>query len=312
MTEILVVLLALMAAVLVLMLVEPVTRRCRRRLHEYESVRAATEAPPGEAPSQESPEPRTTTAPPPVPEAETLWFHVRRLLSTEAVLGAFFLLLLAVFFPMNSRILAENFEILFNRIGRPLAIIGAAGWQWTVTDLQLYGLALSVALILLGAAYSFFAAARSGLRWLVLFGALGPIVVFEVGLAIVRGFLVATEAGASPILLAIAGGLQAWVCVLTEFIGGHVGIPQTLVPWIQALGWALVAPFRFVVRTLMRLRSVLPVMVKVKPDPRRPGLFVRLLAYIDESIMNPLRTIDDAVMNTLRSKLRAEKERPNA
>src|SRR5262249_28397342 len=148
MTEFFVVLFVLVATILLLVLLEPVTRRCRRCLEEYEaycpnpsvkdapSVEAATATDPG-------PTPITYRLLDPLP-SESFADQVRKALSAEFLSGCAMFGLLLIFFPMNARILAEGFEILFDRVGNTLAILTIHGWNWEVTDLQLYGLALSL------------------------------------------------------------------------------------------------------------------------------------------------------------------------
>lgn len=276
--------LALLAAVCLLMAAAPVTRRCRRRLQVYEDGRSANGGA-GSRPRSKSAADLSGPGLNAVPEPETVAHHVRSMLSADVVLGLLFLAVLLAFFPMNARILAEGFEVLLNRPGAVLAVLSVGGWHWDVTDLQLYGVALSLALLLDGAAFSAFAAAGSRLRWLVFACALAPIVTFEVGMAWERGRLVAADSGVGATELAAFGAIQAWVCAVTEILAGHLAVSHALVPAIQAAGWLVVSPFRIVARA-MRTRGT-------PEDTRgRPGVFVRIGAYADEAIVEPLREVD--------------------
>jgi hypothetical protein len=291
-------LILLMAAVaLVLMAISPVTRRCRDRLEQFEAARRKLTPEPA---PQLGPTPTLAVAsesrPPEPPEREAVGYHVRQLLRPDGMLGVIFFVVLISFGLMNSFLLKENFEVLLNRPGAEFGTVMIGGLEFVMTDLHLYGFAISVALVLIGAACAACFEAKSEWRWAVLGGALAPLLVFEVALAAQRGFILASEGsahpGISPVLLASFSALQAWVCATTEAIGGFFSVHRTLLPLMQAIGWMVVAPFRGIARRLAWARRPKPSRPLPEVDPLRPGRLTRIGAYLDEAIIGPLREVD--------------------
>src|SRR5437867_825280 len=88
-------------------LIEPVTRRCRRQILDIEAVGYKVE--------ETGTDEELSAALPDIPETSRPGFHLRAVLSKEGLLGFLFLLLFVAFLPLNSRILAESFEVLLDR-----------------------------------------------------------------------------------------------------------------------------------------------------------------------------------------------------
>ena len=289
--DLFVVLLGLLGVPLFVMAVAPLTRRCRDRLEAWEGRTGAAAArilPRAGAPPEPPPRPV-------VPPDEKTGFHVSRFLTRDGVLGLFFSLIVVLFAILNSRILAECFEVLRDRAGLPLGVWHVAGLQIEVTDVHLYGFCLSLAQILIGAAFASAYEQGSRWQWAALLGALVPLVLFETVVAGFRGAAMALEGDAHPLitppLLATLNALQAYVCAVTEACAGYFAIHCALVPLLQAIAWLVVAPFRWMARAAARLTRLEP-RARPEPDPTRPILPVRLATYFDEGIVEPLRAVD--------------------
>ena len=301
------VLLGLLGVPLIVMAIAPVTRRCRDRLEAWEG-RAGADAGRAEPRAAAAPEARPPL--PPVPPDETIGFHVSRVLSREGVLGLFFSLVVVLFAVLNSRILAECFEVLRDRTGLPVGVWRVAGLQLEVTDFHLYGFCLSLAQILIGAAFASANERGSRWQWAALLGALVPLVLFETAVAGFRGAVLALEGDAHPLitppLLATFNALQAYVCAVTEACAGYFAIHCALVPLLQAMAWLIVAPWRWLARAVAPLLH-LEGKPRPEPDPLRPIWPVRIAAYFEEGIVEPLRALDRLV-GTASSRIRFMKE----
>jgi len=180
---------ALATTVLMLLLSE-FTRRCPGLVEAYDAHARAFPRP-SRVPST----PMQSLEP--IPEKERASYYFK-LVVNEGLLGLLYLSVLPAAFVLNSRMLAESFEVLFNRAAMlvaqfpvPLPLLGPV--TLSVTDFQLYGMALALAQILLGASLGKDWESRSGMRWLELSAGLAPFVAFVVWAAAKRGYILAGD-----------------------------------------------------------------------------------------------------------------------
>jgi hypothetical protein len=275
----------------VLNLVEPVTRRCRKILMELE---AQTRTVPEIGGRQEP------AALDEVPETSRPRFYLTKVLTKEALLGFLFLLLFILFLPLNSRILAESFEVLLDRPGNPIGEMRVMGVDLQITDFHIYGFALSLAILVLAAGYGALEESRNRLGYILLAGLVG-LIAFEVALSGWRGHLLASrDPGLDPLGMALGGSLQAFCSAIAEAVGGYWGIELFLIPLVQMILWSIIAPFRTIHRALMGRPRKQPSTLNITIP--RPSLFVRVAAYIDEAIFGPLRVLDNVAKRWLRQR----------
>jgi hypothetical protein len=303
---------ALIAGLLLLLiLIEPVTRRCRVRLlrHEaYQEQQGASPGPPvADVPKVEEHGASQSEQPP----QETVGPPTSALAVRQGILGLLCFPLVPVFLFLNARILAETFEVLLNRPGLVVAELQVFHISTQLTDLHLYGLALGIAQLLLGAAAAATWEARSPVRWVFLAGGVIPLLGYEVVLAALRGYLLAAAdggAGLHPAIQAAASGAQAYICAFGELASAYLTVHSFGVPLLQAALALISAPFRFLGRACRALKEARD----KRPKPSRknvsgPGVVTRAGAYLDEAILQRLRTIDAAAAAVLRRALAARR-----
>jgi hypothetical protein len=235
------------------------------------------------------------TAPPAaVPEDQRAGFYFRSIFNQGGILGFVFVPLLIGFLPMNSKILAEAFEVILDRAGYVIFETSLLGQSLEITDLHLYGFALGIAQILLGAELAERFKEKAPVRWFILFGAVLPVLFFEIFISALRGYYLAASEQNSyayyPLVLAVTNALQAYICAMVELISGYRGVHLLLIPLIQAVFWTVVAPFRAIRRWAMSLPKR-----EQRPATKGPGCLVRLGARVDEALFDPLRSIDSAL-----------------
>jgi hypothetical protein len=279
---------------LLLILLAGLTHRCLTRRNEGEQIAKAAAAgdKPDSRPSGQAGSPK------PIPEEETVRYHVSRLLSRDGILGLLFVPILLAFLPLNAQLLGEAFASQLNRAASTVGEMVLLGARIEVTDLRLYGFGLSLALLLTGCAVAAVFERRQRTRWLMLLGlfaVIALVLVFEAWISAARGYELAMlgEANAfqSPRLQAAANGLWALVCASAEVVSGYWAIHSFLIPLAQAVFWGGVAPFRF----LFRLFGWPPPRKLVPRDANPVGWLVRFGACVDETLMEPLRKFDTSV-----------------
>jgi hypothetical protein len=297
----------LFALAAVMNVVAAMTRRSRRRLEELERLQES-EPPRFEPVASPAPIASATTnsvsETAPAANAEREAPH-RRVFSADGFRGLCFVPVLAMFLVANTRLMAEAFEILLDHPGNPLGQFTPFGLNLAITDLHLYGLALSAALMLAGGAYAAQCETRSPVRWFTLLLVLVPLVAFEAGTSYLRGLILAAENAnpdISPTALALQNGVQGFFCATVETISGFYVIESFLIPCLQLLVWAIAVPLRAVRRRLdarraarqrkEQERDARPRVVQVRA---RVGFFHRVAAYLDEAWFEPLRRLDRAV-----------------
>lgn len=276
------------ALFLAFILLEPFTRRCRARMERYRPLYEAWDPSPAVLLSKDTPPPH-----PESPPFETsVPYHFQQILRSSTLLGLCALPVLALMITINCLLLAEGFSILLDRHGIVLGEMLVAGISVQITDLQLYGFALALALLLLGAWYNTARHHGNNESRLLLF-CLGALVVMETGVSSYRGYLI-TEGGPHPFLFASLSALQGLVCALTEGLAGAWVLDRGLVPIMQSLTWICAAPVRRLWHWLVRRRRyrLLRGSAWFAVDPPSPGALVCLGAWLDESLFDLLRQID--------------------
>jgi hypothetical protein len=294
---------ALFGAALISNVVAALTLRIRRQLEGLERLQSAH--PPRIERERTNPRSRADAAnllQPPSPDAESLGTHIRRVLSPEGLRGLCFVPVLVMFLVANTRLMAEAFELTLDHPGTPLGQLTLFGLSLAITDLHIYGLALSAALLLAGGAYAAQCEKASSVRWFTLLAILVPLVAFETGTSYLRGLTLAAEnpdSSVSAWALALQNGLQGFFCATVEAISGYYVIESFLIPCLQLLSWTAMAPLRAIKRRLEERRAARarnahdsgPRLVQLVPTL---GAFGRLAAYLDEAWFEPLRRLDRA------------------
>lgn len=280
---------------------EPIMRRCRQRRQEYLAKKEQIN-PVGYLDTSKAVESNPLPA---IPEDEKAAFYFHKIVKDGGILGLLFVPIMVAFLPMNAKILAEAFEVVLNRAGYIITEIPIFGMALEVTDLLIYGSALGIAQVFLGAELAESWKGRSLMRWLVLLLGIIPLFSFEVIVSAGRGYLLGVdEAGVyrlHPLLLAGLSGLQAHVCAAVELLSGYRGIHLFFIPMIQGLFWAFVAPFRMVKRGVITVQRALEARrQKRRSDPKALGFLVQVGACLDEALFDPLRALDNFLGSLVR------------
>jgi len=246
----------------------------------------------------------------PVPPDRTASHHWGRLVN-DGLLGALYLTVLPAAAYLNSLIMAEAFEILFDRMARTVAeipvtlpVLGPV--VLAPSDFWLYGAALTLAQILMGASLGEDFERPGWMKWFVLFLAIVPFVTFICWTNAGRGYLISLEEHArlSPLQNALLSALQAYCLAVVDLLAGRWVIHEFLLPLVRGGCWAAVTPPRALrrwweLRRLNRKREWETVLVADVRAPREPGRFARVGSILDELFV-PLRTVDEAVARLLR------------
>lgn len=282
-----------------LRLLEPVMQECRRQVQRFRERQETMPTLYQYLPA----EPFEPPPLPPVPPERTAAFYFRRVISGSGLVGLFSIFILPAFLPLNTSILAEAFEILLDRPGRIITHLLIFGMTLPVTDLHLYGLVLALALLLLGAAYMETCQTHPACRWLLLVGGIFCLWALETTVSGYRGYQLALEDGRDPIAYAMFSGWQGHICALTEAFIGIWALHNFLFPLLQALVWAVIAPFRALRRwcvTRYHAYTMHRAHVRALTPPDKPGVLVRTCAHLDEGLFEPLRNIDAFVQRQFR------------
>jgi hypothetical protein len=132
---------------------------------------------------------------------------------------------------------------------------------------------------------------KTPMRWFILYGAVLPVLFFEIFISALRGYYLAASEQSTyayyPLVLAITNALQAYICAMVELIAGYRGVHLLLIPLIQAMVWTVVAPFRAIRRGVMSVQKK-----EGRPATNGPDALVRLGARVDEAVFDPIRSID--------------------
>lgn len=240
----------------------------------------------------------STLTPTPLPRGEGLNAQPQEhpLAFVRVVFGLVFLPLFPVLIYFNSYILSYSLEILFDRTGDLLFVLNLGDWSREITDWDMYAALISLSQSIGGAGF-YNALGKEDRNWpLLLLTGIGTLalLVFEVGLAINRGIVLAGMGD---------GGEQFWLNGLgalgTPLIEIAVGvyvldflIGHTLTVWRNGLG------------KLFRRPAAKPPAQGVKPRLRAAGrrmgrvssglgTGLLWLAYaLDVGIFSPFRAID--------------------
>jgi len=214
----------------------------------------------------------------PVPPQETAGYHFARVINGGGLLGVLMLPVLIGFAPQNATLLAEGFAVLLGQAPTPMGQLSIFGFDTPITNFFLYGMSLTLALAVLGAAYAEFCRTRSPGRWLALGGVLG-IIVFETIISGIRGYDLADELGTSVFPMVAANAASALLYASSEAISGYFSVHCLLLPLLQGLSWLIAAPFRSISRHLRHRQS-------------DPWLTSRVVTRFDREIFDPLRSLD--------------------
>jgi hypothetical protein len=246
----------------------------------------------------------------PVPDDEKARTYFKD--AVKAMLGMFFLPILPIVFVLNSRMMSESFEVLFNRaatvmIDWTITIPRIGDVTLSITDFLLFGISLALAQLLISAAAGEDFKHRSPLRWFVLVLGVLPFCAAVIVTAAVRGVLLVVEGEdhLSPMVNGAMSALWAHVLAASEVIAALWAVHRFLVPVLQGTCWALVTPFRAVRHWRLRRaleRAQRAVVVDSPLAPRHPRWFDHLGAGLHAGLFHPLEEVDRraAVMLRLR------------
>jgi hypothetical protein len=218
-----------------------------------------------------------------IPEAQRPGTYLKALVSPQGILGFVFLPLLVVALVGNGYVLADAFAIVLNRLPEPL--VRVAGME--VTDLFLFGLLLSVALLILSGVLAETGPRQWVARILALCG-IASIFVVEYWSAWERGYRSAEAAGQDPVMLGAFNVAMAVGTSTTETLAGFWTIHRTIIPAAMVIPCAVGALVRHVAFAVRRFGA------RRRARPKDLGIVVRLGALLD-AVFDPLRALDDAI-----------------
>jgi hypothetical protein len=298
-------LLLVLASSALLLLLEPITRSAKARRDAWREADAArrksTGSTGGDAiaiatstPSRDDPRPAPQQA------CNTIGNCFSRVVSPRGLIGLLLAPVTLALFLANTMIIAAGLELLFDSLGTVITVVSIGASSWNFTDLHLFGALVTLALVILGAAFFAMREEGSSAAWVLFATGLLPLIALDVALAYLRGRILAADSTVSPEALGIASALQAFGCANAEIWAGYFAITCFLVPSVQLLAAMLAAPFRAVAGFIGRWRAERALKPASPHDPDRPGLLTSLLAYLDEGIISALRGVDDAVLSRLR------------